>query len=221
MLLVPPATHRKAERLLAMAHIEARWSGPPTADVIRALDRDRLLLDPMLTETVSEDDLAMARVLLEQRPAEVLAAALVRAFRARLPEPEDVTDPGTARPKREERPGAATSRQKTFDRNDREQSGGVWFRISVGRKKNADPRWLLPMLCRRGKITKRDIGVIRIFERETKIEIASHVADDFAANCVGPGADDIRIERAAAPTPEQDATRVRPKERRKPRHAEG
>ncbi|MGD0635117.1 MAG: DEAD/DEAH box helicase [Beijerinckiaceae bacterium] len=203
MLLVPSAATRKAERLLAMAHITARWSGPPSADEIRALDRDRLLLDPILTEAVSEDDLAMARVLLERRPAELLAAALVRAYRARLPEPEDVTDPGTSRPVREERPGTPTKRQKSFDRNDRAQTGGVWFKLSVGRKKNADPRWLLPMLCRRGKITKSDIGVIRIFERETKIEIASHVADQFAINCAGLGADDLRIERAAAPPPGQ------------------
>ncbi len=81
----------------------------------------------------------------------------------------------------------------------------MWFRLNIGRKKNADPKWLLPMLCRRGKITKADIGAIRIFDRETKIEIAAGVADAFGANCAGPGADDLRIERAAAPTPEQQA----------------
>lgn len=210
MLLVPSAVTRKAERLLAMAHITAQWSGPPQADEIRALDRDRLLLDPLLTEAASDEDLALARVLLERRPAEILAAALVRAYRSRLPEPEDVSDPGPGRAgkpyageraDRSERPGGGTKRQKSFDRNDPAVSGGVWFRVSVGRKKNADPRWLLPMLCRRGKINKRDIGVIRIFERETKIEIAAEAAAQFALNCEGPGVDDIRIERAAAPPP--------------------
>jgi ATP-dependent RNA helicase DeaD len=222
MLLVPNAVHRKAERLLSMANIEARWSGPPSADEIRGLDRDRLLNDPMLTEDVSEDDLAMARTLLEQRPAELLAAALVRVYRSRLPQPEDLTDPGTVRPMREERPGAATKRQKSYDRNNPATSGGVWFRLSVGRKTNADPKWLLPMLCRRGKITKGDIGAIRIFERETKIEIAAGMADEFAKNCaaVALGADDMRIERAAAPTPDQEATSSRPKKpfTRRPAH---
>ncbi len=209
-LLVPPVAARKTERLLAAANIAANWGLPPRADEIRALDRERLLADPMLVEAAGEDDLAMARLLLEQQPAEMLAAALVRLYRARLPEPEDLTDPGHARPPREERPAGATKRQQSYNRNDPARSGGVWFRLNVGRKKNADPKWLLPMLCRRGKITKADIGAIRIFDRETKIEIAAGVADAFAAACAGLGADDMRIERAGAPTSEQEAgARVR------------
>ncbi len=204
-LLVPPSAARKTERLLAAANIAAHWGLPPRAAEIRALDRERLLADPTLSEDAGEDDLAMARLLLEQRPAEVLAAALVRLYRARLPEPEDLTELTAERPAREERAGSTTRRQAGYDRNDPGRSGGVWFRLNIGRKKNADPKWLLPMLCRRGKITKADIGAIRIFDRETKIEIAAGVADAFGANCAGPGADDLRIERAAAPTPEQQA----------------
>ena len=48
----------------------------------------------------------------------------------------------------------------------------VWFRIDLGRNSNAEARWLLPMICRRGHVTKRDIGAIRIFERETRFQIA-------------------------------------------------
>ncbi len=218
-LLVPPAVARKTERMLAAANIEARWGAPPGAEEIRALDRERLLGDPMLTEAAGEDDLAMARLLLEQRSAEVLTAALVRLYRARLPEPEDLTDPGSARPAREERPGGAPKRQKSFDRNDSPVGEGVWFRLNIGRKKNADPKWLLPMLCRRGKVTKGDIGAIRIFDRETKIEIAANVAEAFAVNCAGPGADDLRIERAGAPTPEQSEAGARARKPHRGREA--
>jgi len=31
--------------------------------------------------------------------------------------------------------------------------GSVWFRASIGSKKNAEARWLLPMICRRGAST--------------------------------------------------------------------
>ena len=79
-LLVPQAAARKTERLLAAANITAHWGLPPRAAEIRALDRERLLADPLLSEDAGEDDLAMARLLLEQRPAEVLAAALVRLY---------------------------------------------------------------------------------------------------------------------------------------------
>jgi ATP-dependent RNA helicase DeaD len=51
------------------------------------------------------------------------------------------------------------------------------------------------MLCRKGNITKQDIGVIRIFDHETKIEIAEGVAAQFALNMRRPGGDNIQIEQ--------------------------
>ena len=56
----------------------------------------------------------------------------------------------------------------------------MWFTINVGRSKNADPKWLVPFLCRRGDITKQAIGKIEILQRETRVEIAPHAADHFA-----------------------------------------
>jgi ATP-dependent RNA helicase DeaD len=37
--------------------------------------------------------------------------------------------------------------------------------MNIGRRQNADPRWILPLLCRRGHITRNDIGAIRIGPR--------------------------------------------------------
>ena len=53
----------------------------------------------------------------------------------------------------------------------------AWFRMSVGRQKNADPKWLLPMICRLGHVTKKDVGAIKIGERETSFEIAVEAAE--------------------------------------------
>ena len=202
ILLVPPASQRRADRLLDMARLTASFSGPPTIEAIRDLDQRRLLADPILTGEADEDDLAMGRRLLEGASAEKIAAALVRAYRARLPEPEDVTDPGVAerrpeRTRREPREG----RESGDDRDAPTGNGGIWFRLDIGRKKNADPKWLLPMLCKRGGITKRDIGTIRIFDRESKVEIAPRAAEAFAAAIAvpGPGGDNIGITRTTAP----------------------
>ena len=71
----------------------------------------------------------------------------------------------------------------------------TWFRLDIGRKKNADPKWMLPMLCRKGGIDRQDIGAIRIFDNETKIEIASGVAEEFSTNFRKPGGDNLRIDR--------------------------
>ena len=203
MLLAPPASQRRADRLLDMAGLTANWSGPPTVEEIRALDQQRLLADPILTAEASEDDLTLGRRLLEGASAEKIAAALVRAYRARLPEPEDVSDPGTGRerPVRESRENRAVSRESGYDSNAATGNGGVWFRLDIGRKKNADPKWLLPMLCKRGGVTKRDIGSIRIFDKESKVEIMPRVAEAFAAAVAGPppAGENIHIEPTTAP----------------------
>jgi ATP-dependent RNA helicase DeaD len=74
----------------------------------------------------------------------------------------------------------------------------VWFRMDIGRRHNADPRWLLPLLCRRGHITKNEIGAIRIAAGETLFEVPRAVAGKFAAALRrtegGEGEGGVRIE---------------------------
>ncbi len=68
---------------------------------------------------------------------------------------------------------------------------GVWFSVSVGRKQNAEPRWLLPMLCKAGGITKTEIGAIRIDQNETYVELSADSVDGFIA-AIGP---DHKVEK--------------------------
>jgi ATP-dependent RNA helicase DeaD len=76
--------------------------------------------------------------------------------------------------------------------------GSVWFRAAIGRKKNAEARWLLPMICRRGGIDKHDIGAIRIMDTTTEFEISKGVAESFAVKVRRPDKEDnIRIEPLA------------------------
>ena len=73
--------------------------------------------------------------------------------------------------------------------------GGVWFRASIGSRKNAEARWLLPMICRRGGIDKTDIGAIRVMDTTTEFEISARAAESFAAMIRRPDKEDnIRIE---------------------------
>ncbi len=215
VLLVPPARRRRTEQLLAGAGIVPVWGGPPAADEIRRLDQERLLQDAIFTEEAGEEDRALATALLAGRTPEEVAVALARLYRQRLPAPEDVTDPGFAPPRREPslRPGKTGDRPGTTgdrpgDPGERPrvprrapQEGGSWFRLNVGRNGNADPKWLLPMLCRRGGVTRDDVGPIRIFERETKVEIREEAAARFAKAVRGTDIAGIRIEPAGAPDP--------------------
>jgi len=223
-ILTPFGRRRSAERLFTEAGIQPAWVGPPTAAEVRALDAERFIADPSLAEPASEDDLEMARRLIAERSPEDIAAALVRFYRARLPAIEDVTDPGErprdARPVYSERPaprervapegrdyskparpgGRVAPEDRDYSKPGRPGGkhsvggGGVWFRIDVGRAKGADPKWLLPMICRAGDLTKADIGTIRVFDHETKFEISAEAADKFTADIKNRVGENPRIE---------------------------
>ena len=62
-----------------------------------------------------------------------------------------------------------------------DMTDGVWFRLNVGRGRNADPKWLLPEICRQGELTKKDIGAIKVFDTETLFQVDAKLAEKFAA----------------------------------------
>ena len=240
ILLAPPAARRRTTQLLEWARISAVWSDAPSRDAIRRLDQERFLKSVMATEPADEDEIAFAKDLSGRCTPEDMARALARVYRAQLPAAEDLNDPGresdrenshrSVRARREPReiyephdnrdaPGRSTG--SAPDRNTRHDRGAaefVWFRLDVGRQKNADPKWLLPMICRKGKITKQEIGAIRIFDDETRFEIDTRAADRFAAAVLSAPHGDGQItpssspgDKATAPiSPPRKPKRVRP-----------
>ncbi|MCA3381818.1 MAG: DEAD/DEAH box helicase [Roseomonas sp.] len=175
VLLVPHPRRRMAERLIGAAKVAATWGPAPSADAVRARDAERLAEQArgVLAEEASEDDLALAQRLLagSDITSETLAAALIKMLRAPLPAPEEIAEQKPER--REARREAAEAPPRGGE--------GVWFRLNIGRNGNADPRWLLPFLCRRGHLTRQEIGRIRILGQETMVEIAPYAAERFAA----------------------------------------
>ena len=156
VLLVPSTRRRKAEMLLGSAGLDATWSAAPGADEILAKDEERLLATPIFDQTVTDEDFALARKFAAERTPEELACALVRLMRKEMPAPEDLTDPGEG-PRGRREPGAVPNGSAWP--TDRLQPDEVsWFRADIGRQKNADPKWLIPLICRLGGITKKDIG---------------------------------------------------------------
>ena len=185
-LIVPFTARKRTERLLASAHVTATWGRPPSAEEILRRDDERMLEDPALNEALSEDETRFAQELLAKHTPEQVAGALIRMFRSKSSAPEELLD--TAPPE-----------NKAKDRND--FAGGAWFSISVGRKQNAEPRWLLPMLCRAGQITKADIGAIRMQPDETYVEIAGATVAAFL-KALGPSMkleNNITLKRLDSP----------------------
>ncbi len=172
-MIVPPKMRRRAENLLKWGKLNAEWTTPPSAEEITAKDEERLLTDPVWSEEFTEGETAFAQKLLAQHAPEKIAAAYLRLYAGKVSAPEDLsteidTPPPSDR-KREVQPFGPSR----------------WFRIDIGREGKAEARWLLPMLCKAGGITKKEIGAIRIQPGETFIEIAEPAVAGFLRE-IGP-----------------------------------
>ncbi|MFK5980576.1 MAG: DEAD/DEAH box helicase [Rhizobiaceae bacterium] len=179
VLIVPHNARRKAERLLQHASINAVWAKPPSADDVRKRDDERILADPMLVEPVEEAEKEFAAQILAKYEPEQIAAAFIRKYRSDQSAPEELLDNAPVERERKERHVV---------------SNGMWFSISVGRQHSAEPRWLLPLICRAGHLTKRDIGSIKIHQNETHFEIAPKSVEGFL-EAIGPG---MKLEKSIA-----------------------
>ncbi|HEY4394531.1 MAG TPA: DEAD/DEAH box helicase, partial [Polyangia bacterium] len=185
VVIATPFERRKAERLLSSAHVKPVWTPPPTREALAAAARERLaleLLAPAAAEpgALDEDAEALARRLVADLPAPALLARLLARELARLPAGEAVQPVAPLRPE-----GDRSFRGRRDERDERPPSprdraqlsrGAVLFRVNLGGKDNADPRWLLPLICRRGGVTRRDVGAIRIGPNETTFEISGGAA---------------------------------------------
>ena len=224
-LIVPHTRRALAQRLLQAARVQATWGPAPSADAVRAKDAERIgeKAAQLAAEPASEDDLAIARVLLTDprlvaAGPEAVAAALIKTLRGPLPAPEEIAE---ERPQRVERPDYRDPRtDQRISRDAPREAGqeGIWFHMDVGRDGNADPKWLLPFLCRRGHVTRAEIGRIRILPNETQFEVAPYAAGRFATSsrkATGENAE-IRIE-PMQPLPREPRTTGPRTERASPR----
>lgn len=178
-MIVPLPARRKAERLLENARINATWASAPSADEVNRRDDERVLGHPIFAEAPSEDETAFIQQLLERHGAERLAAAFLRQYRAGHSAPEDIAEVSVYDQARKPRRDNAAFPRDEEPALRADFSDGAWISLSVGRKQNAEPRWLIPMLCRHGKLTKRDIGAIRMQPEETYVELSAEGAERF------------------------------------------
>ena len=170
VIIVPYPRRKRVEAMLRGARIEAEWIAAPGPEAIREKDRGRLIEALLAPVEFDDEDRALAERLLAERSPQDIAAALVRAHRAALPQAEELV--------------ANTPEARDADSANRHRAGFedvLWFRMNVGRRQNADPRWILPLLCRRGHITRNEIGAIRIGPHQTHFQVPRAVAGKFAA----------------------------------------
>ncbi|GAA6201248.1 DEAD/DEAH box helicase [Aquicoccus sp. SU-CL01552] len=163
-LIVPDKAVRKAERLLKWAKIEATWGFAPTPEEIREKDEARLLADPVWTDPATDEETAFANRVLAGFTPEQIAIACQRLYLGGRSAPEELGAPPT----------------RAADRAPRVEFGpSAWIKLSIGRDRNAEPRWLLPLLCRAGNLDKSQIGKIRVSDSESFVELSESAVAGF------------------------------------------
>lgn len=201
VLIVPENRRGAAQRVLTLAKLTATVRSAPGISEIEARYRREILNTVLAAAPPDEAETAFVAELLDQVDVQRLAAAFLRLQLSSRPVPEDIAPlPITERESRKPRSDrrfegdAAPFDQPRHPRIE----GGVWFTFSIGRKQRADPKWLLPMICKAGGVSKRDVGTIKIDETETHFEISSEKAAQFTAAIGKPGSTEKGIVIAPA-----------------------
>lgn len=180
-LMIAGNMKSRAERMLRSANITAEWARPPSAKEILARDDERILTDPSLTDNINDHEREFLARLMDTFPPEQIASAFVRGHRASKSAPEELLEV-----KQSVSETRGSKRDNTGERRQMvEFENGRWISLSIGRNQRAEPRWILPMICKASNLTKRNIGSIKIRNDETLIEISEHSYDDFMT-AIGP-----------------------------------
>ena len=184
VLIVPGRRFPAAKRVLGFANAQGTVRAAPTAAEIEARYREQILEAATAATPPDEAEAPFVAELLTRLSPEQLAAAYLRQQLATRPAPEDIAPaplPGEGRTPRssDEPPRPRPER--------RDMTGAQWFSASVGRNKRAEPRWILPLICKAGGITRDDVGSIKILDEETRFEISADKAAEFAARVAKAG----------------------------------
>ena len=174
-LIVTPRSRKKAERLLSWAKVRAEWGNAPSAAEVLAQDEERLFADPAWHEPVTETEKETVSRLLEAFSPQQVAAGYLRLMRTLRAPPEELAEVG-AKPEPRKSFGPAT-----------------WFSVSGGRDAGAEPRRLLPMLCKAGGLSKDDIGAIRIKKDQSYVQIRQ----EAVAGLLARAGDQMELENGA------------------------
>lgn len=213
VLIVPPAARRKAQRILQSAKVVATMSDAPSSEAVMERDEARMIEDPSWAEAMTDRENGTVSKLLDTFNPEQIATAFLRLYRSSHTAPEELSAVGN---------DTKVAPRAAF-------GPSVWFSITGGRAKGAEPRRYLPMLCKAGDVTRDDIGAIRIRDTESFVEIRKEAVAGFMKALGGklelePGAVIKQLDKppalANSPRPKyvEKSQSDRP-ERSKPKHS--
>lgn len=229
LLVVGPESQR-VTRLLRSARVEASWQPVPGPDKVRkALTKQarRDLHERLAVESseAAPDDgqLTYAKKLLEEQdPAHLVATLLAMAMPSPPIEPQEVVglDPFAERPRgrsdgrsADRASGRRDSRHegRGEERNEKRTNDFTRFVVSWGEQSGATASRLLSHVCRRGGLSSRQVGAIRIDAETSTVEVATDMARAFETRTRRPDERDPGILIHPATGSAEDVRRKAPR----------
>ncbi len=212
VLIVPARRYPAAKRVLGFANAQGTVRNAPTAGEIEERYREQILAAATSATAPDEAEAGFVAELLARLTPEQLAAAYLRQLLATKPAPEDISPaplPGEGKGLRSFDDSAQRPRTER-----RDMSGARWFTASVGRNRRAEPRWILPLVCKAGGITRDDVGSIKILDEETRFEISADKAAEFAERVARIGSGEKGVTISPADGKPRDTTQDAPAPRK-------
>ncbi|HSZ81221.1 MAG TPA: DEAD/DEAH box helicase [Polyangia bacterium] len=204
VLIATVAERRKAERLFSNARLAYTWTPAPGATELARAAQDALatsLLEASRDSGAAEaaDARALAARLGGEADRDALLVALLRRELARMPTGERLTDVDLRARSGPPTKSGPRPTHRDFSR------GAVLFEVNLGQNQKAEPGWLLPLICRRGGVTRNEVGAIRVGPQSSQFEILGEAAAEYAlaAGQSDPRAPHVRIQRVDGAAPQR------------------
>ncbi|HEX4405802.1 MAG TPA: DEAD/DEAH box helicase [Polyangia bacterium] len=196
VLIATVAERRKAERLFSNARLTYTWTAAPGANELARAAQDALATSLLEASrdtgaTAAGDARELAARLTTEADRDALLVALLSRELARMPTGERLTDVDLRGRSAPPLKGGPRPTNRDFSR------GAVRFEVNLGQNQKAEPGWLLPLICRRGGVTRNEVGAIRVGPQSSQFEILGEAADEYAlaAGQTDPRAPHVRIQR--------------------------
>ena len=175
VLLLAPREVGSVRRVLGRTRIDVRIAPLPSAEALRRAADERCF--ETLTQPLTESDDAavdprveeLARRLAQHGDVErTLARLLAGSALATGPQPREVA--------------SVTLRSEAVrgGRPPRDARDWAVFHVTWGARQGADPRRILAVVCRRGRVTSQEVGGIRVGPNGSLVQIAMEAAPRFA-----------------------------------------
>jgi ATP-dependent RNA helicase DeaD len=220
LIIVPVNAQPRVARLLREARVVARWEPVPSAKKIRlgvTKATRRAFYERLRGSEFSEAELTYAQNLLEKNPPAQVVALLLRMAEPTLPrEPLEV--PPTELRVRDAAPGRHGAGPRPVRGPSAPAGANAYTRFAItwGSRHGATASRCMSHVCRRGGITRHDIGAIDVGVDGTSIEVRSEVALDFEQRCKVP---DVRDKHVQIMREQSPGSRVARAEHRAPAFA--